>query len=146
MPDFNMNYDTTALKICIDELSEGKLVGWVYGQRLIEPIRFNDISDLLLQLEDVLDLQNYPQAFQEKRSFNKAMKKTEPPEGDYSPHYMDETMVNDAQGKLITFILRVTLRQNTTWQGQLDWLDGNPLEQFNSDLELIALIDSHLSS
>lgn len=43
-----------------------------------------------------------------------------------------------------TFVIKVLNTQNATWQGTIDWLEGNRSEAFRSALELIKLVDSAL--
>ena len=44
-----------------------------------------------------------------------------------------------------TFVIKVLNTQNATWQGTIDWLEGERSEAFRSALELIKLVDSALS-
>jgi hypothetical protein len=53
---------------------------------------------------------------------------------------MDEEEVNNAKGLVSSFAINVITRQNTSWQGFLDWLDGTDKKPFNSDLELLDLV------
>ena len=57
------------LRICIDRIDSGNISGWIYSQRLSQPMQFNDLVSLLLSLDELFDVQNYPQAFQRMRSF-----------------------------------------------------------------------------
>ena len=41
-----------------------------------------------------------------------------------------------------TFVVHVTGRENSTWQGQVTWLDERETRSFRSMLELIKLIDA----
>ncbi len=40
-----------------------------------------------------------------------------------------------------TFLLRVRYRQNSTWQGTLEWLEGKKRVNFRSVLEMIRLME-----
>ena len=64
-----LNHNSAALRVCVDRAEQGRISGRVFGQRLVRPIVFTDIGDLLLQVEAVLDAQNFPQAFQRVRTF-----------------------------------------------------------------------------
>lgn len=44
-----------------------------------------------------------------------------------------------------TFVVKVLNTQNATWQGTINWLEGERTEAFRSALELIKLVDSALS-
>lgn len=43
-----------------------------------------------------------------------------------------------------TFVIKILNTQNATWQGTIDWLEGDRNEAFRSALELIKLVDSAL--
>lgn len=52
-------------------------------------------------------------------------------------------MAHQGTGKA-TFVVKVLNTQNATWQGTIDWMDGQQAQPFRSALELIKLIDSAL--
>ena len=64
-----INHYEAVLRICVDELGEGGIRGRVVSRRLTEPMPFSDVGHLLLQLEEVFDHQNFPQAFERRRTF-----------------------------------------------------------------------------
>lgn len=41
-----------------------------------------------------------------------------------------------------TFIVEVNDTQNQSWQGQIEWIQGQKKESFRSVMELLQLIDS----
>lgn len=43
-----------------------------------------------------------------------------------------------------TFIIRVQYRQNASWQGSVQWVEGGKEQHFRSALELIKLMDEAL--
>lgn len=45
-----------------------------------------------------------------------------------------------------SFLVRILCRQNTSWQGTIQWLDGKQTRQFRSFLELVMLIEEALTS
>ncbi|WP_455616335.1 hypothetical protein [Eisenbergiella sp.] len=47
---------------------------------------------------------------------------------------------NVSQGA--SFIIRITDRENDTWQGSVTWTDKGVTKYFRSTLELIKLMDS----
>lgn len=56
----------------------------------------------------------------------------------------DEQDSKNLVGHKASFIVRVTSRQNATWQGSISWTDRGVTKHFRSALELIKLIDSAL--
>lgn len=137
------NHYSAALRVCVDQVEDGRISGRVFSQRLITPITFADFGGMLLQVEAVLDAQNFPQAFQRTRSF--APRQTAAvPAADCLEDGMSPEVVQAAQGTVGTFQLYVITRRNTTWQGFVDWLDGSPKQEYNSVLELLKLADEHV--
>ena len=155
-----LNHYMAYLQVAVESHEAGRISGLVYSQRLTAPIQFSDTADLLLQIEDLLDEQDFPRAFQRKRTFAKRPQKPVPSGGadrvtaaadvgdvvdvdEGQP--MDGETVNQARGAVATFAMNVITRQNTSWQGYLDWLDGSARKAFNSELELIAMIEEGLT-
>ena len=132
---------SAALRICVDQAEDGRVCGTVYSQRLCSPMPFSDLGHLLVQVDAVLDAQNFPQAFQRIRSFQDHVEHAFPACAAADP---DEA-VSSARGKTATFVVYVSTRQSATWQGMVDWLDGSALSAFSSALEFIKLVDGHLS-
>jgi len=45
-----------------------------------------------------------------------------------------------------TFIVKIMNRQNSTWQGNVTWVEEQESQNFRSALELIKMIDGALDS
>ena len=45
----------------------------------------------------------------------------------------------------MSFLLHVTSRMNSTWQGQVDWLDDSPNLDFDSALVILKELETKLS-
>ena len=56
----------------------------------------------------------------------------------------DEQDSKNLVGHKASFIVRVTSRQNATWQCSISWTERGVTKHFRSALELIKLIDSAL--
>jgi hypothetical protein len=139
-----LSQNNSALRVCVDSVAGGQIGGRVYGQRLTEPLLFADIGDLLLQIDAVLNSQDYPRAFQRKRSFGAGEKETPPADKEFGGNFMSKETVEASQGEIGTHILNIFMRQNTSWQGSIDWLDGSPSRGFRSALEYIRLVNEAL--
>ncbi len=48
---------------------------------------------------------------------------------------------NKSQNKDLVFFIRVQYRQNSSWQGTIQWMDGKKTAIFRSTLELGNLIN-----
>ncbi|NLU32009.1 MAG: hypothetical protein GXX04_05250 [Clostridiaceae bacterium] len=56
---------------------------------------------------------------------------------------MEKEILNNGNGKA-TFLIKVLLRQNATWQGKIQWIEKNKTQNFRSDLEMLKLMDDAL--
>lgn len=139
-----LNQENSALRICVDSFTNGQIAGKVYGQRLEKPLIFADIGSLLLQIEDVLNAQDYPRAFQRKRSFLKDENISDLPPNKVSGDFMSKDAVASNSGEIATFIVMIITRQNTSWQGMINWLDENPHQHFQSALEFIRIVNDKI--
>lgn len=133
----NLNSPSAVLRVCVDHSDNGRISGKVYSQRLTRPMAFSDMASLILRLDEVLEKQNFPQAFQHSRTFREheshVPASVDPSEG------IPLEEVERAAGALATFTLCVISRRNASWQGWVDWMDGSPRQQFASALELIRM-------
>lgn len=140
-----LNYQTAQMRVCIDSVDNGKISGYVVSQRMHTPIAFSDITEFLTKAEAVMDTQKYPQAFQRIRTFTDK----EHPEVsavETKESLLDKATVDSHTGKVSTFLLQVISRRNATWQGRVDWLDGEDSIKFNSTLEFLKiLVDKFLA-
>jgi hypothetical protein len=151
-PKLKLNYNTAKLRVCVDRVDGSVVSGRVFSQRLKEVLVFPDLNSLVLRLDRLMDEQNYPQAFQRKRTFSAAPSaskgskagKTENAADDDAP-YMDEKTAESAVGERATFVLQVLSRQNANWQGTVDFLDGAGNREFESELDFLALVNAFLS-
>jgi hypothetical protein len=139
-----LDQSNSALRICVDCITHGQINGRVYGQRLARPLIFGDIGDMLLQIDDVLNAQNYPRAFQRKRRFGMEDNAAAPPLKEISGDLMSKDAVEASRGEIFTFSVNIIARQNTSWQGYIDWLDGSRLIDFRSALEFIRIVSDVL--
>ncbi|MDR1573037.1 MAG: hypothetical protein LBS24_01860 [Clostridiales Family XIII bacterium] len=144
-----LNYNSAKLRICVDNVDGSAVSGRVFSGRLKEVFSFPDLNNLVLRLDRLMDEQNYPQAFQRKRTFklasaSKAGKAGNTAEEDDRP-YMDQETVESAVGEKATFVLQVLSRRNANWQGTVDFLDGAGNREFESELDFLALVNEFLS-
>ena len=138
-----LNHQNGLIRVCVDDIAGNRVSGRVYSQRLTSPMAFLDLGGLLLQLEELLEAQNFPQAFQRIRTFSPD-ELPERSDGALPEGAMSPEEVSAASGKRATFILHVLTRQNATWQGILAWKEGHQEMEFCSVLELIIEMDAIL--
>ena len=121
-------YRTTL--VCIDCYDRNILQG-----RLQNPActcSFYGLIDFFRSMERLLEQLQLPRAFTAVRSFETAL-----PEEDVPP-----PCPAVSRGQLATFSVRVLFRQNASWQGSLQWLEGHQEASFRSVLELLLLLNS----
>lgn len=140
----NLSAPGSTLRVCINSSEDNHFSGLVYSQRLTQPLPFSDLGNLILRLDEVLDRQNFPQAFQRPRTFASTVSTVPAAASPEAGMSADE--VARASGLKGTFIICVTSRRNSSWQGWIDWMDGTPHESFSSALEFLRLAEVHFSS
>lgn len=123
--------------VCIDSYEEKVPIGRLNNLFLDSEIPFRGVMQFLLETEKLLDAMNFPEPFVRTRSFTSAR----PEPGNHPPN-----TENASKGRVATFNLRILFRQNASWQGAVQWMEGRQEESFRSVLELLMLIDSALSS
>ena len=134
------DYPLKAFRLCIDE-NRHDVIGRIYMPMISETILFKGWSEVILKMDRLYDEYGYPQAFQEKRSFVKEeiVKKSwyfGEPERRVKTDY-----ILSQYGTLLTANVTVRSRRNTSWQGELFADDGTMMEQFESEIELMAILD-----
>ena len=138
------NYQTSALRVCVDAAENGRISGRVVGQRLTESLPFSDFNDFIEKIDALLDLQVYPKAFRSLRTFT-LKERPQVPAAMNEDEMMASDAVEGATGALLTFRLQIFTRQNADWQGRIDWLDGSEGDMFDSTLSFIKLTADRLS-
>ena len=123
------------IMICIDSYEQGVPKGKFYNLgHEDDSCAFCSLSQLLIGIERKLDAASFPQAFTAMRTF-----------APQTESYQNSPSESKAQkGSLATFAVKILFRQNTSWQGEIVWLEGGGQQIFRSVLELILLIDSAL--
>lgn len=139
----HFNFQTAALRVCVDSTEGGSFQGRIVGQRISSAINFTDINSFIVQVDTLLDVQRFPQAFQRIRSFtDKDL--PDVPAVQTKEELQDFEEVRSEKGAIATFVLQIYSRKNASWQGHIDWLDGSGRIPFNSTLEFLKLVDDTL--
>nr|WP_315023107.1 hypothetical protein [uncultured Aminipila sp.] len=131
--------------VCIDKCIEGALIGRIYsGYKKVNSIRFGDIHQMLIIIEEIMDAIQCPGASTNKRGFRNedkivALNRTEIREAKKAMRKFD---TGSESGEKATFILQIKFRQNASWQGTVQWVEKKQKLNFRSALELIKIIDS----
>lgn len=139
-----LNHKTSALRVCVDAADRAAVGGRVYGQWLSGPLVFGDLAGLLVALDKLLDGRNFPQSSQRMRSFFPGPARAAGETAGAAPQGPPAARQKGAEGRFCTFSLTVLTRRGATWQGRVDWLDGQSPVSFSSDLGLLRLVERRL--
>lgn len=124
--------------ICVDSYDEHVPTGDACILFDEDCFRFNSLSQLIIGINNRFDLDNdiFPQSFTHLKKFRVGS------EQDGSSY----TVCPRHKGRVATFSILLICRQNSSWQGQITWLEKSKKENFRSVLELIMILDSALSA
>lgn len=124
------------INICVDAVSEGELSGRMYHCYSETAWEFSNIVRLVEYAETLFDHIKFPQASTQTRTFRERtgikMENWE--------HVTTTEYIKRQRGIRETFLLQVQYRQNTTWQGKVEWIEGQKSWEFLSVLELFKII------
>lgn len=147
-------YSPNMVNLCMDSYDGEVQKGRLYHQYTSEAVLFSSLLGALACMERLYDRLQLPQSATRIRNFqrNRRDRRTEKEiwklsESEWREIRKMETFdhVTEQRGKDATFLIRVKYRQNSSWQGEVTWVDGHKKEYFRSALELIRLIDSAMN-
>ena len=136
--------------VCIDDDKDADYQGLIYHQYADEPISFNGISSMILEMENLFDEWDFPQRGLAERKFDKKKENHKRPVPETDDDKLKIEIISDThgvrnvqnkKGKLATFVIQVVYRQDASWQGHVIYQEDNEKLDFNSALELIKIID-----
>ena len=126
------------ISICIDSIVDGEMSGEIYHCYSKEAVNFSNIIRMIEAAEAFFDRIRFPEASTQMRSFEKREHVVQAkPEKVCTP---EEVLTK--RGKAGTFLLNVRYRQNSSWQGEIEWIEENRVYQFASVLELIKILSN----
>ncbi len=133
-------YTPNFINICIDSINDGELSGRIYHCYSKEPRRFANILQLLEISDDFFNKLQFPQASTNARTFilNQTSESIE------LTKVLSPEKVAENRGEKGTFFLNVQYRQNSSWQGIVNWIEGNITYHFLSVLELLKILSNVL--
>ncbi|MDD3362354.1 MAG: hypothetical protein PHW34_11845 [Hespellia sp.] len=129
------------IAICVNQKADDEIAGELYHCYDTKPWTFSSLVQMLEQIEELYNRISFPQASQRARSLvEMSPQKKEP-----LIKVTEPDAIAEKRGKLGTFLLYVKCRQNSSWQGELEWIEGAQKLQFSSELEFIKLVHNRLS-
>ena len=128
-------------RIIVEKTENYDISGILYNDFYGIAFDFKGIRQMMSCLDELFDYVGFPQASHQRRSFheNKIMHTKQ------LPHGIREVPHEEMADKSATFLLHVQFRQNSTWQGTLEWLPQGKTKRFRSELEMIGLIAEALN-
>jgi hypothetical protein len=128
------------LNICVDEVHGGEFKGRLYHCYSVEPVIFSNIIQLLREAEKLFDEISFPQASTKPRSF---VDKDIMQNGfrQRPQRLVTQTELIKHSGEVGTFITSVRFRQNSTWQGEMYWVEQDEMMKFSNTLDFIKGLD-----
>lgn len=108
--------------VTVMSYENGIMKGWLQHPRLDEREELKSLSQMVLLLNSLMDLENCPN----------------PP-----PPFIRQEY--DGDGKRDIFRIQILFREHYTWQGKLIWQNENCEFVFHSVIELIQLLDEILA-
>ena len=113
------------------------LSGAFYNTYYQEEQYFDNLTQLLIIIENLQDAISFPQKSMEWRTFSK----------DADKQFVSTGIAGeqDKNKPLATFQVNIVFRHNASWQGCVRWLENGLETEFRSALELIFLMDNVLT-
>ena len=131
------------INICVNENEHGEIKGLLYHCYSMEPIVFGNIIELLTIAEELYDTICFPQASTKTRRFLE----DEPKFSAKRPEkVVTQVEIINYRGKIGSFVLCVKFRQNSTWQGEVIWLENGIRKRFSNTLDFIKILDSAVNT
>ena len=129
--------------LCIDRNQDGEIGGKIYNRYSKEPEEFDNVVQMIRNLENFYNRISVPQSSMQLRGFTKEEIICNQEQEEFR-EFLDEDFLLDRKGIYATFLVAVRFRQNATWQGEIYWMEKKKEEKFKSVLELLILIDNIL--
>ncbi len=129
--------------VCVDSTHGREYAGRIYTAIYENPMRFQNWSQFCQGMDRLFDGFRFPQVTHEYRSFRKGAGGEERMEDAMLKPREELTLPSEA-GEAGTFIVHVQFRQNASWQGKIQWVEGKKTQSFRSTLELMKLMDEAL--
>lgn len=127
------------VNICIDGYDNGEMAGRIYHCYDKNPGRFTNLVKLIQLAEELYDKIDFPQASTQIRTFNK----NEQPKPEEITKVVTAEELAAYRGEVSTFLLYVKYRQNSCWQGEVRWVEGECTHPFASVLELMKIMSNY---
>lgn len=141
MSKMDYAYGKAAIGICIEKVENEDFSGTVQSPYHKENIIFHGVVELLLLLDEISEERGFPNAMYKNRSLRKKA---------VSKKDIIQRKLLHAKGQMnkfceatATFILYITSRKYGSLQGHIICLDTGKVVKYQSELELVHLMEKH---
>lgn len=135
-----MNKQDNIINICVDEHRDGEMTGRIYHCYEGKPWDFGDVIQMMKSMEMFFDKLSFPQASTKTRTFVKERHIST----DHLKKLTNPQAVMKPRGKVGTFVVTMRYRQNSSWQGDIKWMEQEYERRFVSELEFLKIISNAL--
>lgn len=126
--------------VCVDGVENGDIYGRYFHRYKKEETFFLNSAMLFSEVEQFYDIIGYPQAAMRTRNFIEREREKVPAKEHMTVIYDSQTLMQ-FRGKMATFLVGVTSRQNASWQGDVVWMEQKIRKHFCSDMDLMVFVD-----
>ena len=134
--------------IRVKENNNSSWVGSLEHVQSGQNLPFRGYLEMTFLIQEKLETLGYPQSSTEIRSWkgektsqyfsNNSSKNNSGKRSENEMRQRDKKAPTPSKGP--TFFIRIHYRQNASWQGSIQWLEGNSTKFFRSHLEMIMLM------
>ena len=129
----------TKFLICINRCEGNRISGKFRHLYIDRGIPFDSLWALIRSADQLMDRLKIPQAMTKQRSFRETGSR-DAEIFSSPPALLDRPWLENCRGRHATLFLFVRYRQNSSWQGEVIWLEKQRTVSFRSVLELLYLI------
>lgn len=138
------SYEYTAIRICVDVYGASCIQGSIHSPFSEKEIPFQDVTTLLVVLENLAEDRGFPDPMYKHRKFPSLEKKESRREQAKVVRSMED--IEKKHGKKDTMRLFITGRRNAGLQGHFVCLSTGNVYKYSSELQLLQYMEQVLSS
>ena len=125
--------------VCVDGYEDKLLSGRFYYGSPAGEEHFKNAIQLLMLIEQAVGEMAFPDEYSEIRRFDLKCRFAK-------DELLEKEHKMPTNGERATVVIKILFRQNASWQGTIQWLQGHREETFRSVYEMLRLMDSALES
>lgn len=138
------SYEYMAIRICVDAYGASYIQGKIHSPFSEKEIAFQDVTTLLLVLENLAEKRGFPDPMYKHRKFPSLEKKDSRKGEAKVVRNIEE--IEKKYGEKDTMRLFITGRRNAGIQGHLVCLSTGNVYKYSSELQLLQYMEQVLSS